>query len=260
MSTQNKYHGALTKTVSTESFVISITHHKEDSWIPFHAHEKPYLCFSIAGYYEEKSLTAKIIKPGTVLYRNANYEHENQFGSASGICLNIEIKDAERFMLQNQFQLPELEFQRKATINISKLIVSLSQGLTNDILDIQCYESLFTHFIEQNDKGKLKWVTQVMEYINDNLDKNISLDFICNEFQLHPNYIIRKFREVTGYKLSEYLMKIRLEHSIQDLIQTNNSAGIIALDNGFYDQSHFNRSFKKNIGKSPMQFKRLIRG
>lgn len=260
MSTQNKYHGVLKKTVSTESFEISITHHKEDSWIPFHAHEKPYLCFSISGYYQEKSLRTKIVKPGTVLYRNANYEHENKFGKATGICLNIEIKDVNRLMLQNQFQFPELEFQRKATTNISKLIVSLNQHLPNDIIDIQCYESLFAHFMEKKEFGKLKWVTQVIEYINDNPSKNISMDLLSNEFQLHPNYIVRKFREVTGYKLSEYLIKIRVEDSIQDLIQSDSTAGTIALQNGFYDQSHFNRSFKKNIGKSPLQFKRLIRG
>lgn len=260
MAVKNKYHGAIKKIVSTENFEISITHHKEDSWIPFHAHKRPYLCFSISGYYQEKSLRTKIIKPGTVLYRSSNYEHENKFGSAEGICLNIEIKHADRLMLQNQFQFPELEFQRKATTNISKLVVSLNQEFSNDIIDIQCYESLFAHFTEQKGSGKRKWVTQVMEYINDNPDKNISLDLLCNEFQLHPNYIIRKFREVTGHKLSEYLTKIRLEHSIQDLIQTNKSAGLIGLENGFYDQSHFNRSFKKNIGKSPVQFKKLMRG
>ena len=122
MSTQNQYHGALKKTVSTESFEISLTHHKERSWIPFHAHERPYLCFSLSGHYEEKSRGSKIIEPGTVLYRNANYEHENTFGNAAGICLNIEIKEADRLMLQNQFQFPELEFQRKATTHISRLV------------------------------------------------------------------------------------------------------------------------------------------
>lgn len=257
---KNQYHGIIQKNICTESFDISITRHKENASIPLHSHNKPYLCLSISGGYEEQSNKNSIIKPGTVLYRRADYEHANKFLNSEGLCLNIEFKDAESMILKNDIKLPSVEFERRATVDLSKLIVSINQSVSNDVLDIKCYESVLAHFVEHNIKGKLKWVYDVINYINDNPLQNISLDVLSHEFQLHPNYIIRKFKEVTGYKLSEYLSKVRLEHSIQNLMQTDNRIGDIAIDSGFYDQSHFNRSFKKQMGLSPNNFKKNLRG
>ena len=257
---KNQYHGIVKKNIGTESFNISITHHKENSSIPLHTHNRPYLCLSISGIYEEQSHQKSIIKPGTVLYRRAEYEHANQFLNFDGLCLNIEFKDAQSMMLKNGIKFPSAEFERRATVDLSKLIISLNQSTSNDILDIQCYESVLAHFKEQNIKGELKWVNDVVNYINDKPFQNISLDLLSQEFNLHPNYIIRKFKEITGYKLSEYLSKIRIECSIQSLMRTKNKLGDIALDNGFYDQSHFIRSFKKQIGITPSKFNKMLKG
>jgi AraC family transcriptional regulator len=78
------------------------------------------------------------------------------------------------------------------------------------------------------------------------------------EFSLHPNYIVRKFKEITGYKLSDYLTKIRLEHSVKQLIENEKNLTNIALESGFYDQSHFNRNFKKKLETTPSHFRKII--
>ena len=93
-----------------------------------------------------------------------------------------------------------------------------------------------------------------------NSTNNISLNKLTQEFHLHPNYIIRKFKEKTGYKLSEYLEKTRLECTIRKLINSKEKLGNIALDNGYFDQSHFNRVFKKHLSILPNQFKRILKG
>ena len=93
-----------------------------------------------------------------------------------------------------------------------------------------------------------------------NSTNNISLNKLTQEFHLHPNYIIRKFKEKTGYKLSEYLEKTRLECTIRKLINSKEKLGNIALDNGYFDQSHFNRIFKKHLSILPNQFKRILQG
>lgn len=106
------------------------------------------MCFSIAGWYEEKNHKKSLIEPGSVLYRNAGYTHANEFKNIDGLCLNVEIKDAESLMLKNEFKLPSSEFHRKVTTDISKLLVSLNQSYHNDIINIQCHESVFSHFQE----------------------------------------------------------------------------------------------------------------
>lgn len=256
----NTYYGIEQKRVVTENFTISVTHHNVNELIPFHSHEKPYLCLLLSGSYLEQSLRKNVVKPGTILYRRAEYEHSNEFKTNNSICLNLELKQASLFALTNNIELPSDEFEKQVSISISKLLVSINKDSDKDILDLKCYETIVDYFEDKKAKGKLKWVNDVVNYINDNPTQNISLNTLAQEFQLHPNYIIRKFKEKTGYKLSEYLEKIRLENSIQEVINTQNKIGNIALDNGYYDQSHFNRIFKKHLSISPNQFKKILKG
>jgi len=258
-SNQNIYYGKTTRAIETESFNISLTVHPANSIIPKHSHKKPYLCLLASGSYNEESRNLSVIKNGYVLYRSINYEHSNQFSNEQSICLNLEINNPEQFINQNNFILPKLELEQKASINIYKLLYSFKSNVSKDVLNIYCYESFLSHFENLKVKGKLVWVKNVKEYINDNILDTISLKILSEEFQLHPNYIVRKFKEVTGCTLSEYLIKIRLEHSIRSLIQTENPLTEIALNSGFYDQSHFNKNFNKYINTKPSFFRKTIK-
>ena len=257
---QNKYFGITDKSIKTESFNISITKHSAQSEIPTHAHSKPYLCLLASGVYKEKSNTSDIITTGDILYRTANYEHSNCFLNQDSVCLNIEIDNEIDFMSHNGFKLPSRESKHKSSLESYKVLFAVKHGLSNDLLNIYCYESMLAHSGSLKNKGDLNWIKQVKEYINDNPLANISLQELSHLFGLHPNYIVRKFKDVTGMKLSDFLTKIRLEHSIIDLTQTEESLTNIALNSGFYDQSHFNRNFKKYFETTPKLFRKVITG
>lgn len=256
----NQYFGITTQSVMTENFNISLTNHSANSNIALHAHNKPYLCLLACGTYKEESNITDIITQGEVLYRAANYEHSNSFSSEGGVCLNIEINDYEQFITINELQLPNKVSKQKGALELYKLLYGLKQGLPIDIINIYCYESMIAVINVFNCKGNIDWVKKVKERINDNPLETISLDKLSIEFSLHPNYIVRKFKEITGFKLSEYLTKIRLEHSIKYLLSNEENITSIALESGFYDQSHFNKSFKKHIDTTPNQFRKVIKG
>lgn len=256
----NKYFGITAKSIKTESFNISITKPPAQSEISTHSHAKPYLCLLASGVYNEKSNTSNIITAGDVIYRTANYEHANHFSNEDSICLNIEIDNEASFMIQNDIKLPLAESKQKSSLETYKVLFAVKNGLSNDLLNIYCYESMLSHVDGMMVKGDRNWIKQVKEYINDNPLSPISLQKLSHLFGLHPNYIVRKFKEVTGIKLSDYLTKIRLEYSISNLILTEDSLTNVALNSGFYDQSHFNRNFKKYIETTPMVFRKVIKG
>jgi AraC-like DNA-binding protein len=256
----NQYFGITTDSLKTENFNISLTNHSANSNIDLHAHNKPYLCLLASGTYKENSNTTEIITQGEVLYRVANYEHSNNFSSKGGLCLNIEMNDYEQFITLNELQLPNKVSKQKGVIELYKLLYGLKQGLPNDIINIYCYESMIAVINIFNCKGNIDWVKKVKERINDNPLETISLDKLSLEFSLHPNYIVRKFKEITGFKLSEYLTKIRLEHSMKHLLSNEENITSIALESGFYDQSHFNKNFKKHLDTTPNHFRKVITG
>ena len=256
----NKYFGITAESLRTENFNISLTNHSPNSKILLHSHDKPYFCLLASGVYKEKSKATDIITYGEVLYRTANYEHSNSFSNKGCLCLNIEINDYEQFITLNELKLPTNVSKQKATVELYKLLYGLKRGLSNDILNIYCYESMIEIINIFNGKGDINWVKKIKELISDNPLETISLDKLSLEFSLHPNYIVRKFKETTGFKLSEYLTNIRLEHSIKHLLLNNEPITAIALESGFYDQSHFNKNFKNHIGTNPKHFRKIIKG
>jgi len=259
MSTKpNKYFGMTEQSLKTENFNVSVTSHSMNSEIAMHSHSKPYICLLAHGTYKEKSNVSDIITDGEVIYRTSNYEHSNIFSEKGGICLNIEINDYEQFISLNDLQLPNTISKQKGTVELYKLLYGLKCGLPNDILNIYCYESMISTVNYFNESGDILWVNKIKEFINDTPLEPISLNKLSLEFSLHPNYIVRKFKETTGYKLSDYLTKIRLEHSIKQLIENEKNLTSIALESGFYDQSHFNRNFKKQLETTPSHFRKII--
>lgn len=257
---ENQYFGITTESLRTENFTISMTNHSANSTISLHAHNKPYLCLLASGSYKEESNIIDVISQGEVLYRVANYEHSNSFSNKGGLCLNIEMNDYEQFITLNELQLPNKLSKQKAVIELYKLLYGLKHGLPNDIINIYCYESMIAAINIFNSKGDLNWVKKVKERINDNPLETISLDKLSIEFSLHPNYIVRKFKEITGFKLSEYLTKIRLEFAMKCLLSNEENITSIALESGFYDQSHFIKNFKKYIDATPNHFRKVIIG
>jgi len=252
-------HDELTKLITTENFNISLSIHEKNSQLAKHSHNKPYLCLLVSGMYKEKGFKNWDIKNGFALFRTAYYEHSTQFSNQQGVCLNVEIENPESFLELNEYQLPLLELRQNSTLEIYRLLYSFQNDLPNDLLDIYCYESFISHFKKSQVKGKPEWINKIKESINDDPLSNLSLHKFSSEFQLHPNYIIRKFKEVTGYKLSEYLTKIRLEYSIQELSKDASKMTEVALNSGFYDQSHFNKNFKKHLNSTPTKFRKSLK-
>jgi len=258
---QQNYFGTVVRSMEMENFCISLNSHTPDTEVHLHSHEKPYLCLVVDGMYRETNCkTSTIFETGTSLFRGANYKHANQFYNQGGTFLNVEINDPEDFMEENDFRLPNNEIPRLGTIDIYKLLYSFKNDLPDDLLNILCYESMIMHFDMFPVRGKLDWVRKVKERFHDDPFSSISLTYLSKEFDLHPNYIVRKFKDVTGYRLSEYLNKTRVELSLSKMIQTDDNLTKIAFDSGFCDQSHFNRNFKRHIATSPKKFRNTLKG
>jgi len=260
ISQHQKYYGEDIKSINTENFNISLTSHNPNFHIPKHTHHKPYLCLLVRGSYVEDSKTQTILSAGNIIFRRANYEHSNKFYNNRGICLNIEINDSEDFKILNDGNNSMFERKQKGTVDIYNLLYAFKNDIPSDVLNIYCFESILSYFDKHNVQKNLSWIIKVKEFLNDDPFSNISLNKLSKEIQLHPNYIVRKFKEVTGYKLSEYLSRIRIEYAIQKLLQSEESITDIALNTGFYDQSHFNHNFKKYFPISPKPFLNRIKG
>ena len=105
------------------------------------------------------------------------------------------------------------------------------------------------------DAHSIQRLLPILEYINDNYNKNLTLDTVSSEFGLNPSYFSRMFKKAVGIGYTEYLNFVRVCRAEKLLRSTDMSVLDIALEVGFSSVSYFNRVFKKIKNCTPSVYK-----
>lgn len=101
------------------------------------------------------------------------------------------------------------------------------------------------------------WLTKIVEILNDNWNEEISLGDLASAANVHPKTISKYFPKFFDCTLGEYRRRIKIEKSLALIKNSNFSLTEIALNCGFYDQSHFTETFKRLTGFLPKHFRKL---
>lgn len=148
-------------------------------------------------------------------------------------------------------------------------IISLFLDIQNNIIDIRNESKLLKYIcdltninnshnekemIEGLNSGKLN---DIKKYIDDNYLNNIMLNDLAKAVGTSKYYLIRQFEKQYGLSPHKYLTNLRINHA-KKLLKNNNDFANIALESGFYDQSHFTKYFKEYTGVTPMKYKACI--
>ena len=99
-------------------------------------------------------------------------------------------------------------------------------------------------------------INRVFEFIDENLEADLSLNTIAGIAFFSPFHFHRVFKFVTGETLNEYVIRRRIEKSALDVLHKNITITELAHKFGFSDNSSFSRTFKKYYGVSPTEFKK----
>lgn len=95
-------------------------------------------------------------------------------------------------------------------------------------------------------------------YINENIEKKITVSALSETCGISPDYLSQIFKEEIGEKLSAYIMKRKLESAKEMLLQNKSNAEICkALS--FSSVSHFITAFKKHCNMTPSEWVNLTK-
>jgi AraC family transcriptional regulator len=100
-------------------------------------------------------------------------------------------------------------------------------------------------------------IQQSIEYINEHLSRNLTLNEIATELDMSQYYFCRLFKQSIGMTPHQYLIQQRVERSKQLLKQPQTKIIDIAHLCGFANPSHFARCFRQRMGISPQQFRSI---
>jgi AraC family transcriptional regulator len=98
----------------------------------------------------------------------------------------------------------------------------------------------------------------VRELIDERFSESLTLVAISELVGLHPVYVAQGFRKTYGSTVGEYTRRLRIEFACRELSKVDLSIARIAANAGFFDQSHFTRTFRRLMGVTPAEYRKTL--
>jgi len=104
--------------------------------------------------------------------------------------------------------------------------------------------------------NKKSGIFRAMNFIKENLRKNISLNDVARAAGQNPQYLSRAFKKHTGLLPKQYIYKTRIQLSKELLCVKNITITRAAMESGYNDLAYFYRQFEKECRMTPSQYRR----
>jgi AraC family transcriptional regulator len=106
-------------------------------------------------------------------------------------------------------------------------------------------------------RARPAWLPSVVEQLHERGGGAVCLAELAAAANVHPAHLGRVFRRHYGVSIAAYLRRLRLDRAAAKLAESDTPVARIAAEEGFADQSHFTRAFKRHTGATPARYRRL---
>ncbi|GGD59549.1 response regulator [Paenibacillus nasutitermitis] len=107
---------------------------------------------------------------------------------------------------------------------------------------------------DQKDRTQ-KILMDVNQFIDDHLAEDLSLETLAAHVYLHPTYLSRLYKQITGVRISDYLKDKRLSKAKDLLANPRLKIHEVALHVGFESAHYFTKVFKKEMLITPQEYR-----
>ena len=265
-----------------------------DLEVPIHTHDFFEFVYVIKGQiYNKIDGNEYLLTPGSLLFINYEQTHEirakedynGEIGYVNVLVTSEFLKPTTENMnnifdlfsfvalhglkIKNDNVMPVINFHDKEQFHFENIIYAMLDEYNDmkpnfeKILFHQFYVFILSIIrnLEYKDKDLImvevnSKMNKIMEYIEQNYNKDISLNDVAQKFFYNSSYFSRMFKTIIGITFKEYLQDVRVRHAINMIYETDYSFERISEEIGYADKKQFYNVFKKKMGKTPGQYKK----
>ena len=249
--------------------------HNHDEWEMFYVDSGEVTCVT-----ESES---RILKAGDMIIHNPNAPHNT-------ICNGK--TSATMFNVLFHCDSPEIEHLKDKTFSVPESAIMALKDFMNECIatyktssypiivrddapfgGVQMtnilLEKFFLIIIREIDKISIRSapkssesnrgvVEEICDYMRQNIYGRLTLDDLTERFHFGKSFLCAQFKKTTGSSPIDFYLDLKLAEAKRLLREDDLTVTEIAEKLGFESNEYFSRYFKKRVGHSPRDFKKLL--
>ena len=255
--------GSRLRSRDVAGFVIADARYHAHADVPLHTHASAGLAYIFAGRYTKRiGQSERDCGPGTMTVEPPGVEHGERYGRDDARVLFIELSPARFDMISQIIPAPVCLEHAAPMALAGRLRRELRASDTASALAIEGLAlELVAHAGRLVDRRPAapSWLGLIVSRLRDECRQQLTVSDLAASAGVHPAHVARVFRARMGCSVGEFQRRLRVEWAMIQLQRSESSLDAIALDAGFFDQSHFCRVFGRHVGISPGQFRQSAR-
>lgn len=191
-----------------------------------------------------------------VIYQPYDYHTETHYSDSFVYCIGFNI-DSKHPLRPN----------RGIYHDADCTILPLVEKLSSEVIEKMAFydfaaESLLNQILITHQRSysanheSIDAIQYIIKFIDENFTQNINLSLLCEMSGYSYDYFRHLFKEKVGISPKTYILNKQISHAKQLLIKEQMPVSQVAERCGFSNSSQFNVIFKKQVGMSPLQFKK----
>lgn len=168
---------------------------------------------------------------------------QDLFVTSNGVGIELRantsaVIDTEMKLIDHYISMKNIYQKANIMLSIFRILLCVHENLNHNITTLNNQTS------------------EILQYLNQNIDKKVALDDLCQHFHISKYHLCHTFKQKTGLTIYNYIFAQRISIAKRKLIYTNDSLAEIALSTGFSSFSYFSKTFKEFEGISPRDFRK----
>ena len=251
--------GEILAEMQTRNFLVTEVAYPAGHMIPLHLHERPTAVCCLRGSFVERIGGEPVeCDENLVIIKRTLEPHSNTYPLD---CRLLIVEPAGAILMS---EIGEL-FSRTSRVPARSLRphflriwseLHSRDSLAAFAIDAKVCEvvaDLLRSRTRAADRGR---IGKALDILHDSFPDPVDVASLAAACGFPARSFARHFQRELGCTVIEYLRRLRIEKAKERLRNGDADILAVAMDLGFYDQSHFTNAFRRRVGMTPSEYRR----